>query len=88
MDAFNKLSGKTDSSANKTGEKLSSDLKSSAKVVADATQSAYNNVADKVDTGKVASAAGDLVGAARDYGKLAQEGVGKYVKQAGDYVTK
>ncbi|KAK8686829.1 hypothetical protein V6N13_125846 [Hibiscus sabdariffa] len=63
------------------------DLFSSAKTVADAAKSTFNNESDKVDKGKVAGAAADLLGAAEDYGKLDKNtGVGQYVDKAENYL--
>ncbi|XP_022776798.1 nodulin-related protein 1-like [Durio zibethinus] len=65
----------------------SSELFSSAKLVAEAAKSTFNNESDKVDKGKVAGAAADLLGAAQDYGKLDKEkGVGQYVGKAENYL--
>ncbi|KAK7251926.1 hypothetical protein RIF29_35541 [Crotalaria pallida] len=70
-----------------TEEFSSSELLSSAKLVADAAQSALKNESDKVDKAKVAEAAGDLLEAAKHYGKLDdQKGVGQYVDKAADYL--
>ncbi|KAL4363088.1 hypothetical protein GQ457_04G010890 [Hibiscus cannabinus] len=63
------------------------DLFSSAKTVADAAKSTFNNESDKVDKGKVAGAAADLLGAAENYGKLDKNtGVGQYVDKAENYL--
>ncbi|KAK6242675.1 hypothetical protein SCA6_008064 [Theobroma cacao] len=65
----------------------SSELFSSAKVVAGAAKSTFSNESDKVDKGKVAGAAADLLGAAKGYGKLDQEkGIGQYVDKAENYL--
>ncbi|OMO71899.1 hypothetical protein COLO4_27926 [Corchorus olitorius] len=68
----------------------SSDLFSSAKVVADAAKSAFSGNeggGDKFDKAKVAEAASDLLGAAKDYGKLEQDkGIGQYVDKAQSYL--
>ncbi|OVA00735.1 hypothetical protein BVC80_9083g19 [Macleaya cordata] len=63
------------------------ELFSSAKVVADAAKASLSNEADKLDKAKVADAAGDLLEAASHYGKLEEnQGVGKYVQKAEDYL--
>ncbi|XVE53157.1 hypothetical protein DITRI_Ditri02bG0181500 [Diplodiscus trichospermus] len=65
----------------------SSELLSSAKLVAEAAKSAAGNETDKIDKGKAAGAAADLLDAAQDYGKLDQEkGVGQYVEKAENYL--
>ncbi|KAE8678383.1 putative Nodulin-related protein 1 [Hibiscus syriacus] len=65
------------------------ELLSSAKLVADAAKSALNNKRDKVEKGKVAGAAADLLGAAQDYGKLDKNtDVGQYVEKAESYLHK
>ncbi|XVF85852.1 hypothetical protein PTKIN_Ptkin17bG0151000 [Pterospermum kingtungense] len=65
----------------------SSDLFSSAKLVAGAAKSTFSNEGDKVDKGKVAGAGADLLGAAQDYGKLDKDkGVGQYVEKAENYL--
>ncbi|XP_058070185.1 nodulin-related protein 1-like [Magnolia sinica] len=61
-------------------------LLSSGKLVAEAATSALHHETDKVDKGKVAGAAGDLLGAASDYGKLEEKSFGKYVEKAEDYL--
>lgn len=61
------------------------ELLSSAKVVAEAAQSTFNHQSD-VDKAKVADAAGDLLGGARQYGKLDEKGLGSYVDKAEDYL--
>ncbi|KAK1425762.1 hypothetical protein QVD17_21120 [Tagetes erecta] len=64
-----------------------SDLVSSAKIVAEAAQSAASNQSEKIDKTKVAGAAGDLLDAAKSYGKFDEtQGVGKYLSQANDYL--
>ncbi|XP_028762043.1 nodulin-related protein 1 [Neltuma alba] len=65
-----------------------SELMSSAKVVAEAAQSGFGKESGSVDKAKVAEAAGDLLGAARQYGKLDEKGVGQYVEKAEDYLEK
>ncbi|KAI9111822.1 hypothetical protein K1719_017512 [Acacia pycnantha] len=66
----------------------SSELLSSAKLVAQAAQSTFRHESDKVDKGQVAVAAGDLLEAACHYGKLEDKSFGKYVDQAEDYLHK
>ncbi|XP_076922936.1 uncharacterized protein LOC143584893 [Bidens hawaiensis] len=64
-----------------------SDLVSSAKLVAEAAQSAASNQSDKIDKPKVAGAAADLLDAAKKYGKFDEtQGAGQYLKQANDYL--
>ncbi|KAE8681290.1 putative Nodulin-related protein 1 [Hibiscus syriacus] len=66
-----------------------SELLSSAKLVANAAKSALNHESDKVDKGKVAGAAADLLDAAQDYGKLDKNtGIGQYVEKAESYLHK
>ncbi|KAJ4835605.1 hypothetical protein Tsubulata_047232 [Turnera subulata] len=62
------------------------ELFSSAKVVAEAAQSTFNKEGDKVDKAKVAGAAEDLLGAASQYGKLEEKGLGQYVEKAETYL--
>ena len=66
--------------------KSSSELLSSAKLVAEAAKNTLHHGNDKVDKGKVAGAAADLLDAASHYGKLDQQGVGKYVEKAENYL--
>lgn len=71
----------------KDNKSSTSDLFSSAKLVAGAAQSAFSNQSDKIDKGKVAGASADLLGAAQDYGKLDKEkGIGQYVEKAENYL--
>ncbi|KAL1365819.1 hypothetical protein HN51_013785 [Arachis hypogaea] len=64
-----------------------SELFSSAKLVAEAAQANFRGEADKVDKAKAADAAGDLLDAAGQYGKLDdQKGIGQYVDKAADYL--
>ena len=63
-----------------------SELFSSAKLVAEAAKSSFNHESDKVDKGKVAGAAEDLLSAASRYGKLEEKGYGKYVDKAENYL--
>ncbi|XP_031269566.1 nodulin-related protein 1-like [Pistacia vera] len=66
-----------------------SELLSSAKLVAEAAKSTLNHDSNrKVDKEKVAHAAGDLLGAASNYGKLEDKGYGKYLGQAENYLHK
>ncbi|WOH12575.1 hypothetical protein DCAR_0832080 [Daucus carota subsp. sativus] len=60
-----------------------SELLASAKVVADAAMGK-----EKVDKGKVAGAAEDLLQAAEEYGKLGDTSYGKYVDKAEEYLHK
>ncbi|XP_057947970.1 nodulin-related protein 1-like [Malania oleifera] len=64
----------------------SSELLSSAKLVADAAKSALRHDTDKLDKGRVAGAAADILDAASHYGKLDEKGFGTYVDKAGNYL--
>ncbi|KAG1341980.1 nodulin-related protein 1 [Cocos nucifera] len=64
----------------------SSDLLSSAKVVGEAAMSTFRHETEKVDKGKVANSAADLLGAASHYGKLEETSIGKYVEKAENYL--
>ena len=64
------------------------DLLSSAKVVADAARSSLRHESGKVDKGRVANAAADLLCAASHYGKLEEKSYGKYVEKAETYLHK
>ena len=77
-----------DSKDDKTdGEKSSSDLFASARVVAEAAQAQFGNEPEKCDKVKAAGAGADLLDAASSYGKLDEtKGVGKYVDQAEGYL--
>ncbi|OAY59405.1 nodulin-related protein 1 [Manihot esculenta] len=66
----------------------SSELLSSAKLVAEAAKASLNNETHKVDKGRVAGAAADLLGAASHYGKLEEKSFGKYVEKAENYLHK
>ncbi|KAJ6820479.1 nodulin-related protein 1-like [Iris pallida] len=61
-------------------------LLSSAKVVAEAAQSALRHDPESLDKAKAADAAADLLDAASHYTKLDQSGYGKYVDKAEDYL--
>ncbi|KNA19117.1 hypothetical protein SOVF_064290 [Spinacia oleracea] len=63
-----------------------SELMSSAKLVADAAKSALARDKEKIDKAKVAGAAGNLLGAAKHYGKLEEKSYGKYVGKAETYL--
>ncbi|XP_028762041.1 nodulin-related protein 1-like [Neltuma alba] len=65
-----------------------SELMSSAKVVAEAAKSGFGKESGSMDKAKVAEAAGDLLGGARQYGKLEEKGAGQYVEKAEDYLHK
>ncbi|PSR88416.1 Nodulin-related protein [Actinidia chinensis var. chinensis] len=60
-----------------------SELFSSAKLVADA---AFGKGSETVDKDKVAGAAEDLLNAASHYGKLEEKGYGTYVEKAESYL--
>ncbi|KAL5987275.1 hypothetical protein ACLOJK_038437 [Asimina triloba] len=64
----------------------SAQLLSSAKLVADAGQTALRDGADKVDMGRVSGAGADLLGGASHYGKLEEKSFGQYVEKAEDYL--
>ncbi|XP_009783174.1 nodulin-related protein 2 [Nicotiana sylvestris] len=70
------------------GEEASTtDLFSSAKVLAEAAQSQFNKDSGKIDNKKVAAAAADVLDAAQKYGKLDEtQGVGQYVEKAETYL--
>lgn len=63
-------------------EYSTSELMASAKVVAEAAQSGFGSA----DKAKLADAAGDLVGGARQYGKLDDKGMGQYAEKAENYL--
>ncbi|GMP52748.1 hypothetical protein CsSME_00018450 [Camellia sinensis var. sinensis] len=65
-------------------QSASSDLLSSAKLMAEAAKAALNH--ETVDTGRVAGAAADLLEAVSHYGKLEEKSFGKYVEKAEDYL--
>ncbi|XP_031269393.1 nodulin-related protein 1-like [Pistacia vera] len=64
----------------------SSELLSSAKLMAEAAKSSFNHESDKVDKGRVAGAAANLLDAASHYGKLEEKSFGKYVEKAEKYL--
>lgn len=64
------------------------ELLSSAKLVAEAAKSSFGHESDKVDKGKVAGAAANLLDAASHYGKLEEKSFGKYVENAEDYLQR
>ncbi|KAJ0095902.1 hypothetical protein Patl1_16731 [Pistacia atlantica] len=64
----------------------SSELLSSAKLMAEAAKSSFNHESDKVDKGRVAGAAANLLDAASHYGKLEEKSFGKYVEKAENYL--
>lgn len=64
----------------------SSELLSSAKVVAEAAQASFHHESEKVDKSRVAGAAADILGAASHYGKLEEKSFGKYVEKAETYL--
>nr|XP_023900419.1 nodulin-related protein 1-like [Quercus suber] len=63
-----------------------SELMASAKLLAEASQTAFSQGADKVDKARVAGAAGDILEAASSYGKLDKTSYGKYVDKAETYL--
>ena len=62
------------------------ELMASAKVLAEAGQTAFSQGAGKVDKARAAGAAGDLLEAASSYGKLEETSYGKYVEKAETYL--
>ncbi|CAN1313941.1 Nodulin-related protein 2 [Linum perenne] len=63
------------------------EMMASAKVVAEAAQSAMQSKsADNLDKAKVADAAEDLIAAGNKYGKLDEKGYGQYVDKAEVYL--
>jgi hypothetical protein len=63
-----------------------SELLASAKLLAEAAQSSMRHETDKVDKGRAAGAAADLLDAASHYGKLEEKSFGKYVEKAETYL--
>lgn len=78
-----------DHTASKQDKPNTSQLVSSAKVMSEAAKSAlHRRDIEGIDKAKVAGAAADLLGAASQYAKLEEKGLGKYVGQAQDYLHK
>ncbi|XP_076923768.1 uncharacterized protein LOC143586001 [Bidens hawaiensis] len=72
---------------NNNNNKISSCLLSSAKLVAEAAQSAASNQTDQIDKPKVAGAAGNLLDSVKQYGKFDEsQGVGQHINQADEYL--
>ncbi|KAL9665075.1 hypothetical protein QQ045_020484 [Rhodiola kirilowii] len=66
-----------------------SELMSSAKLVAEAAKATMGSKSSEVDKAKVAEAAADLLDAAEHYGKIEKtSGLGKYMDQAESYLHK
>lgn len=63
-----------------------SELVASAKLLAEAAQSSMRHETNKVDKGRAAGAAADLLDAASHYGKLEEKSFGKYVEKAETYL--
>lgn len=64
------------------------ELMASAKVVAEAAQSAARNESDKLDKGKVAGASADILDAAEKYGKFDDKSsTGQYFDKAEKYLN-
>ncbi|KAE8023166.1 hypothetical protein FH972_008902 [Carpinus fangiana] len=63
-----------------------SELLASAKLLAEAAQSSMRHETGKVDKGRAAGAAADLLDAASHYGKLEEKSFGKYVEKAETYL--
>lgn len=65
----------------------SGDLASSAKLVAEAAKSVFqDHNLEKVDKGRVAGAAAELLHAASQYGKLDGKPAGNYLEKAEEYL--
>ncbi|XP_077223689.1 nodulin-related protein 1-like [Tasmannia lanceolata] len=64
------------------------DLFSSAKLLAGAAKSSLGNENQDLDKAKLSSAAANLLEAASEYGKLEEKSFGKYVEKAEDYLHK
>ncbi|KAG6537388.1 nodulin-related protein 1-like [Zingiber officinale] len=78
-----------DHTTSKPDKPNTSQLVSSAKVMSEAAKSAlHRRDIEEIDKAKVAGAAADLLGAASQYAKLEEKGLGKYVGQAQDYLHK
>lgn len=78
-----------DHTASKADKPNTSQLVSSAKVMSEAAKSAlHRRDIEEIDKAKVAGAAANLLGAASQYAKLEEKGMGKYVEQAQDYLHK
>lgn len=66
-----------------------SELMTSAKVVAGAAKATIGHTKEEIDKVKVAGAAGDLLSGVKHYGKLEENvGLGKYVGKAETYLHK
>ncbi|KAF8040435.1 hypothetical protein BT93_B2611 [Corymbia citriodora subsp. variegata] len=65
-----------------------SELMTSAKLLAEAAKSSFSHESDKIDRTRVAGAASDLLDAACHYGKLEEKSFGKYVEKAEVYLDK
>lgn len=89
MDFLKKFAGSTTETTDKsTPSDQQSDLFSSAKLVADAARSTFQNEPEKkYENAEVAGAAADLLDAAQTYGKLDKtSGIGSYVEKAESYL--
>ncbi|KAI3497792.1 hypothetical protein L1887_33336 [Cichorium endivia] len=76
-----------DEKSTNTQQPSSSELLSSAKLVAESAKYAASNQTDKIDKAKTAGAAADVLDAAKEYGKFDEtQGVGQYLKKADDYL--
>ncbi|CAF2143212.1 hypothetical protein YC2023_025075 [Brassica napus] len=65
------------------------ELMASAKIVAEAAQTAARNETAKLDKAKVAGATADILDAAGRYGKFDEKsGVGQYLEKAENYLNK
>lgn len=63
-----------------------SEVLASAKLLAEAAQSSMRHETNKVDKGRAAGAAADLLDAASHYGKLEEKSFGKYLEKAETYL--
>ncbi|XP_068653935.1 nodulin-related protein 2-like [Aristolochia californica] len=90
MNLLGSLGSKADSTGStKKPQPSTTELFSNAKLVAEAAQATLSNEKEKIDQGKVAGAASDLLAAGSHYGKLDEEkGMGAYVKKAETYLDK
>ncbi|KAA8529373.1 hypothetical protein F0562_033828 [Nyssa sinensis] len=67
-------------------QQSTSDLFSSAKLLAEAATATLHHESDKVDKGRVSGAAADLLDAASHYGKLEETSYGQYIEKAENYL--
>ncbi|KAA8534391.1 hypothetical protein F0562_031908 [Nyssa sinensis] len=67
-------------------QQSTSELLSSAKLLAEAGTGTLHHESDKVDKGRVSGAAADLLGAASHYGKLEDKSFGQHIEKAENYL--